>query len=224
MSKKKGRFITIEGGEGVGKSLFLSHFVPKLSNLGVSVVSTREPGGTTVAENLRKIFSVPPKDESLLVETELFVISAARAQHVKHKIIPSLTQGHWVVCDRFADSTRIYQGFVGGLADSFIEDVIKHSTFGLEPDLTFILDCDVNIALTRLKARDNSQKAASKEVQDGAGRYDEAKLSLHKNLRKGFQVLQEKFPQRIVILDGSKEIQTVVAQAIQIVKDRFLNL
>jgi dTMP kinase len=210
------RFITVEGGEGVGKSLFLSLLSTELSALGLSIATTREPGGTPVGDKIRDLFANPPISDPLLVETELMLISAARAQHTQNLIKPRLKAGDWVVSDRYADSTRVYQGFLGGIPSDLIEIVIASTTFGLEPDLTFVLDCDSEVSIRRVRGR-------SKSMQDGAVRYDDAKMGTHRKIREGFLQLAKRFPQRIVNLDASGDPKVVARQGIQIVKDRFFD-
>ncbi len=228
MKNKKGRFITIEGGEGVGKTLFLSRFIPKLEALGISVLSTREPGGTPVAESLRKLFSNPPPGEPLMIETELFVISAARAQHVSQKIKPALSKGTWVICDRFVDSTRVYQGKLGGFPSKLLEHILQTSTYFIEPDLTLLLDCDVSLALSRVRNRSKQPATNSKNSpecpttsEDGASRYDSANLSFHENLRQAYLELVRRFPSRIVKIDTSDAIDDVVDSSLAIVRRKF---
>jgi dTMP kinase len=209
-------FISVEGGEGVGKSLFLSLLHAGLSELKISVLMTREPGGTPIGEKIRELFSNPPISDPLTIEAELMLISAARAQHIQNLIKPSLRAGSWVLSDRYVDSTRIYQGVLGGISQEFVETVISGTTFGLVPDLTFVLDCDPEISIERIRARSQSD-------QDGASRYDNAKLASHRKIREGFRALASRFPERIVNLDASREPQVIAAQGIQIVKDRFID-
>ncbi|MEZ4742661.1 MAG: dTMP kinase [Bdellovibrionota bacterium] len=211
------KFITVEGGEGVGKSSFLAGLVILLEELSIDVVQTREPGGTVVADRLRDVFSHPPENETLLVESEFLIVSAARAQHTWHKIIPSLKSGKWVLSDRYADSSRVYQGYLGGLDASFIEEVAKRSTFGIEPDLTFILDCDVELALERVNARRRLQPADDTAVE----RYDAAMRQIHEKIRSGFLELRKCFPDRMVVLDSRKSVAEIVQDAMQIIKKRF---
>lgn len=210
----RGRLITIEGGEGVGKTSLLQRLVASLTDEGREVVATREPGGTAIAEDIRRIFAHIPAGEELTKEAELFLISAARAQHVAQVIAPALERGAWVLCDRFADSTRVYQGRVGGLDSSVIETVIACSTFGIEPDLTFYLDCPVAIALQRLGQRHQQGDAAA-----GVGRYDNGSTALHHTLREGYRVLAKKFPQRIKQLDASQSQEAVAHHAIRLLKE-----
>ena len=209
-------FITVEGGEGVGKSLFLSLLCDGISGLGIKVLRTREPGGTPVGDRIRELFVRPPALDPLLIETELMLISAARAQHVKNLIKPSLKAGNWVLSDRYADSTRVYQGILGGLESEVVEAVIAVTTFGLVPDLTFVLDCDPELSIQRINTR-------TQAGQDGAARYDNAKMATHRKIREGFLELVGRFSQRIVRLDATADPKTVAQVGLDIIKDRFFD-
>jgi dTMP kinase len=211
----QGRFISVEGGEGVGKSLFISLFTKRLNAQGILHALTREPGGTGIADRIREIFANPPAGEQLTTSAELMLVSAARSQHTTLFIRPKLLERVWVISDRFADSSRVYQGIVGGISSDFVESVVQQTTGGLEPDLTFVLDCPVDVSLRRIQGR-----AAS--GQDGAHRYDGAKLEVHKLIREGFLAIGEKFPKRIRILNAARRPEEVADEAIAIVKELFL--
>ena len=132
-----GKFISIEGGEGVGKSTFTKAIVNYLRERGVEHISTREPGGTKVAQKIREVFVSPPKDEELNMMTELLLVNAARCQHVEKLIRPALSDNKWVICDRYVDSTMVYQGALGGVDQSCLKTLTEYATRGLMPDLTF---------------------------------------------------------------------------------------
>ncbi len=208
-----GRFITIEGGEGVGKSVFIAGLVAALERSGKKVVSTREPGGTPVANMLRQVFSQSAGGERLTMRSELFLVNAGRSQHVTHVIRPALGEGKWVVSDRFADSTRVYQGMIGGLEESFVETCIREATEGLEPDLTFVLDCDVDIALARVRGR--------QAEADAVRRYDEVSRGVHQRMRECYAKLVERFPARMEKIDASQPPEAVLADALAALERRF---
>lgn len=207
-----GRFITVEGGEGVGKSAFTSAFARALNARHIAFELGREPGGTKSAERIRTFWAESPSDEPWLPMTELCLVSAARAQHVALKIRPTLARGYWYLCDRFADSSRVYQGAMGGLAAADVEAIIAASTGGLAPDLTFLLDCDVAIAQARTKSR--PQVAV-------VDRYDQLGLDFHEQLRQAFLDLAKHYPRRVVTLDASLPVLTNVNHAIRVVEERF---
>lgn len=219
MSATRGRFITIEGGEGVGKSVLLRGLVSALLSRGLAVVATHEPGGTPVAETLRRIFASPPEGERLLIQSELFLVSAARSQHVAHVIRPALAAGKWVLCDRFADSSRVYQGMLGGVGDEFLERVIAESTGSLDPDLTFLLDCPVDVSLARMRRHVSEQGE-----RGGVDRYDDAGREVHEKMRRCYGQLVTRFPARLVKLDAEKPPEALVAAAIQALAERFKEL
>lgn len=149
---KNAKFITIEGTEGVGKSTNLAFITEQLQRAGVDFITSREPGGTEVAELIRELL-ISHHDESICELTELLLIFAARAQHIDRVIAPALAQGRWVVCDRFTDATFAYQGGGRGLSQAVItqlQDLVQKT---LRPDLTFILDLDPKIGLQRAKER-----------------------------------------------------------------------
>ena len=209
------RFITIEGGEGVGKSSFAKMLSSEIERWDLDVLNTREPGGTKVADQIRQIFLIPPQDEPLLPNAELCLVSAARAQHVEHVIRPALNQGCWVLCDRFSDSTRVYQGYLGNISSEHVEYLIKLSTNGVEPDLTFVLDCPVEISLARVEKRNPSKTGET------ANRYDLATVNTHKALRRAFLQIAEDYSDRVVVIDASGSVEHAVAQAVSVLKDRF---
>lgn len=210
-----GRFITVEGGEGVGKSLFINLISKKLKDLNIELINTFEPGGTPTANKLREIFVTPPEDDPLLITTEFCIVSAARAQHVGIKILPALQNNSWVISDRFADSSRVYQGMIGGIPDNILENIINFTTYNLNPDLTFILDCDTEVALERLKNRTDSKKGES------LSRFDKEHIDFHKKLRQCFLSLEQKFKNRIIILNAEKTPEQIVDDAMIIIKNKF---
>lgn len=207
---QRGRFISVEGGEGVGKSTFCDALQVILQQQKLQVIRTHEPGGTPSADALRQFFLKTHPEDPLLSETELFVVSAARAQHCGKKIRPQLNQNGWVVSDRFADSSRVYQGILGQLAPAYVESVIQLSTQGLEPDITFLLDCNVEVVLSRLQQRGGEKN-----------RFDAAKKQFHYDLRAAYQQVAQQFPQRFVVLDASLSAHAVLRSALQVLNQRW---
>lgn len=202
----RGRFISLEGGEGVGKSTLLNGLRSWLESRKIHVIQTREPGGTPIADQIRQIFKAPVDHEEITPETEALLVSAARAQHVAKVINPALDGNRWVLCDRFADSTRVYQGLFGGVPLNELEWLIKFSTAGVEPDLTFLLDCDVNLSAARLEGRPSAKN-------DDVARYDLASRQVHERLRQGFRRVAGFFPARFFILDASQSPEKVLQDA-----------
>ncbi|MBP6219442.1 MAG: dTMP kinase [Oligoflexales bacterium] len=219
MRKHSGVFVSCEGGEGVGKTLFIDILSRHIKELGHSVVLTREPGGTLLGEQIRQLFNHANGAAELAVEVELFLLSAARAQHVQEKILPALARGDWVLCDRFIDSTWVYQGALKGfpMGESFLEETLRYSTAGLEPDLTFLLDCPVDVSMERLKQRRGEGLQISM-----ATRYDEASKGFHEKLRLAYLSLMQKAPLRMKLIDvGSKAPDEILTEAVQHLQPLF---
>ena len=190
---KKGFFITFEGAEGSGKSTQIRNAVAFLKKKGRSVVMLREPGGTRISEAIRSILLDKNLKEMSPV-TELLLYLAARAQIVREKILPALKKGKVVICDRFEDSTRAYQGFGRKIPLEAIEQASKLVRGNLKPDLTFVLDVDITKGLARGGRHDRIER----EV-----------LSFHHRVRQGFLALAKKEPRRMVVLDTSKSLESV---------------
>ncbi len=216
---QRGYFISIEGGEGVGKSVFSQHLMDALVALRRPVIRTAEPGGTPSAQLIRQLFLHPPAEDPLVPEAELFLVSAARAQHVGQKIRPALKQGTWVICDRFADSSRVYQGVMGGLPVTLVESMIQVSCGPTVPDLTFLLDCDVAIMMERLSVR---SRTTGDVPPQSATRFDEAGLPYHRKLQQAYQQVARQFPERIVVLDAAQTPDAVLHQAMDTLRQRGL--
>ncbi|MFW7380450.1 MAG: dTMP kinase [Oligoflexus sp.] len=211
-----GHFITVEGGEGVGKSTFSEAFAARLRERGHQLTCTREPGGTPAAQQIRELFLHPPSHDPLVPEAELFLIAAARAQHVARLIRPALQADQWVLCDRFYDSTRVYQGQLMGLSNELVEMSIAYAVGETHPELTFVLDCDTALAQKRLQTRANQNQ----ELE--ANRYDAAKTEFHEKLRHAFRDLQRCFPQRVVLLDTARPLEQILNAALKEIDRRFL--
>lgn len=147
---------------------------------------------------------------------EALLVSAARSQHVAHLIKPALAAGSWVLCDRFADSTRVYQGAVGGVGRSDLEGVIALSTGGLSPDLTFVLDGRVEITLPRVQRRSQQDSAL-----DSVIRYDQAAVTVHERIRQAFLQLRQEAPQRLLLIDAERSPAAMLEQAVAALEARF---
>jgi len=209
------RFIALEGGEGVGKSTLMRGLVAWLASKGIEVKQTREPGGTPIADEIRKIFKSPPTGDEITAETEALLVSAARAQHVSKVIKPALSQGQWVLCDRFSDSTRVYQGLFGGVALNDLEWLIRFSTGGVEPDLTFLLDCDVAVSHSRIGGRGSAMN------DDDSARYDQGGHQVLERLRQGYRKVAGFYPSRFFLLDASKSSEEVLKDACKELERRW---
>lgn len=212
----RGRFITVEGGEGVGKSVFTTNLAQALRTKGVTLVTTREPGGTPTANKIRALFATPAPDDPLLMNAEALLVSAARAQHVGRLIAPALVRGDWVLCDRFADSMRVYQGALGGLDSAALDLITGFAVGDTLPDLTFLLDVDVHVALSRLSGR-----GAAARDPDAIERYDGKAHDFHEKLRQAYLRLADREPNRFVKLDAGAPPDVVASRALAALEERF---
>ena len=208
----RGKFIVVEGGEGTGKSVLSSGLASWLRLQGKSVVQTREPGGTPSAVRIREVFARPDASDPLTMEAEALLVSAARAQHVDRLIKPALARGDWVVCDRFTDSTRVYQGSLGGCDRDALEQLISFSTKGLSPDLTVVLDCPPDLAAARAAGR-NAAVASAAGVP--VERYDHAGDSFYEKVRGSFlELAAARGPSTTAVISSAQDQEKVLADVV----------
>jgi dTMP kinase len=196
-----GFFITFEGIEGCGKTTQIGHLAAHLKEKRLPILLTREPGGTAIGDRIRQIL-LSSENSLMEPEAEYFLYAAARAQHVSQVILPALQEGKTVLCDRFADATVAYQGYGRGLKREWIEEVHGRFLKGLKPNLTFLLDLPVEEGLRRAWKRMENQ--AVKE-----DRFEKEALAFHRRVREGYLFLAGKEPERIVVLDGMKDEQSL---------------
>ncbi len=193
----RGRLITLEGGEGAGKSTQARLLAEHLTSSGLEVVVTREPGGSELAEKIRDLILDPATPaHSQLAEALLF--SAARADHLDALIRPALDRGRWVICDRFSDSTRVYQGAVGGLAGEVVSQLDALVVGPTQPDLTIVIDIDPVVGLARV-----TNRRAGAEPAD---RYEARTTDYHQRLRDGFLTIARAEPLRCIVVDGFQSV------------------
>ncbi|MGI6190116.1 MAG: dTMP kinase [Clostridiales bacterium] len=199
----EGLLITFEGPDGAGKTTQVYLVDEYLREKGYNTLVTREPGGTSISEEIRNILlnSVHSEMDAL---TEMYLYAAARAQHVKQVIKPALREGKIVLCDRFVDSSIAYQGFGRGLGMDVVETVNQYALQGTEPDLTLLFKMDIEKALNRGRARSGCLDRLERE-----------KLEFHRRVYRGFCVLQEKYPWRIKEIDASKSLDDVFKQVLK---------
>lgn len=210
-----GFFITFEGGEGAGKSTQIKRLRDTLVGKGYNVVQTREPGGTPEAEKVRDLL-VQRDGGEWSAREECLLLYAARAGHVERVIRPALQSGSIVLCDRFSDSTLVYQGYGRGLDLSFIRSLDYLVLDGLKPDLTFVMDIDPTMGLGRSEKR-LASAASSKESHED--RFERLDFSFHKRLRDGFLSLAESESNRCILVDAARNVEelasTIAAQALR---------
>jgi dTMP kinase len=207
----RGKFITFEGGEGTGKSTQAGMLAHKLESIGLGVLRTREPGGSPGAEIIRHVLlsgAVKP----LGADAEAMLFAAAREDHVRFAIEPALASGKWVICDRFTDSTRVYQGALGSVDRRVIKSLERVTIGDLSPDLTIILDTPVEIAMERSVLRRGNAKA---DRFEGEGR------EFHSKLRDAFLALAQAEPMRCVIINTDAPRQDVAKQIWDTVQARL---
>lgn len=207
----RGRFITLEGGEGVGKSTLAAALEARLSARGVKVLRTREPGGTPGAEAIRRLILSPPAEVTgwePIAETLLFY--AARTDHLDKLIRPALAAGSWVICDRFSDSTRAYQAAAGHVPSEHIETLDRICVGETTPDLTLVLDLPLLVARRRMTARANDKDAIESRV-----------ISYHEAVHKAFLDIARANPQRCVVLDASLAADVLAGAAMAAIDARI---
>ncbi len=205
----RGVFISLEGIEGCGKSTQAKILSDYISELGYCVVQTREPGGTPVAEKIREVL-LDPTNQKMTGKTELLLYLAARSQHIEQLIMPSLREGKIVVCERFSDSTRVYQGYARGLDMDMIEKLICVATDCLEPDLTIVLDMEVEEGLLRAERFKNYRD-----------RLEGEDLDFHNKVRNGYLEIAKNNPNRVKVVSAKGSIEDVHLRIRRYVNDKF---
>ncbi|MDS1029761.1 dTMP kinase [Bacillota bacterium LX-D] len=210
----QGKFITIEGPDGAGKSTQANLLSKYFQSLGFQVVLTREPGGTPLAEKIRDLL-LDPENIKMKPLTEVLLYAASRAQHVGELIYPALEAGKIVISDRFSDSSVVYQGVGRGLNKKQIQQINSYAALGLQPDLTILLDLDPAKGLERLKCRYKGRQCLDRLEQES--------LDFHRRLRAGYLALAEEEPKRIKIIGAEGTIEEIHRLVRSLVQD-FLHL
>lgn len=205
----QGRFITFEGGEGTGKSTQVARLVERLRARDLEVVQTREPGGSQGAEEIRNL-ALNGDAGRWSATTETLLMYAARSDHLERTIRPALEAGRWVVCDRFADSSRAYQGAGGGTPAEFIETLDAAIVGDTQPDLTLVFDLPVEVGLERAFGRGLFET-----------RFESKGLEFHERLRRGFLAIAAAHPERCVVIDADGDQETVEARVWAAVEARL---
>ena len=205
----KGILITLEGPEGAGKTTILHQILPILTQMGVDILTTREPGGIRIAESIREII-LAPENTAIDGKTELLLFAAARRQHLNEKVRPALAEGKIVIIDRFIDSSVAYQGYARGIDVADVETINNFATDGLWPDLTVYFDVDTEIGLSRVMSGDREVNRLDLEAQE-----------MHQKVRAGYQAIAKANPKRIVTIDASQAIDQVVAATLSTLQIRF---
>jgi dTMP kinase len=202
-SPRRGRFITLEGGEGVGKSTNLAFAAGVLKAAGIDVQCTREPGGTPLAERIRELI-VTPCGEPMPPAAELLLMFAARAIHLENRIRPALEAGRWVLCDRFTDASYAYQGAARELGEEPVRWLEEYVQRGLRPDLTLLLDADPEIGLARARAREQSCSDAD--------RFEQERLAFFRRVREGYLARARADAERFRTVDATQSLEGVQSE------------
>lgn len=204
----EGLFITIEGGDGSGKTTQIDLLMQYFDDHGYEVLLTREPGGTVISEKIREI--ILDKNHMEMADmTEALLYAASRAQHVQEFIIPNVNKGKVVICDRYVDSSVVYQGYARGLGIDTVEQINHYATLGLTPNLTILLDLPPEIGLARKK----SQRALD--------RLELAADSFHLKVTEGYRILAKRHPDRILSIDATQSIDSIHQEIIKAIKDKM---
>lgn len=198
LDQRAGRFITFEGGEGVGKSTQIRLLAETLRTEGCEVVETREPGGSPGAEAVRHVL-LSGGAEEFGVRMEAILFAAARSDHVERLIRPSVAAGKIVLCDRFIDSTRVYQGVTGNLEPGFVRTLERIAVNGMMPDLTILIDLPAEAGLARARGRGSNENASA-----APDRFEKEEVSVHESRRLAFLDLARAEPERFRVVDGSR--------------------
>ena len=206
MKNKKGYFVTLEGGEGSGKSTQLKLLEDYLDKGGYDVIYTREPGGTPISEEIRKIL-LGGKNVEMSDETEALLFAAARAQHIKEKILPAIAEGKTVVCDRYVHSSLVYQGYARGLGE-FVEKVNLYALENCMPDVTIFLDITPERAFAR------------KGGADADDRLEQSGIDFHRRVYDGYVRMAEKFPDHFVRVNADRGIDEVFAEILDTLRQK----
>ena len=210
-SPGRGRFVTFEGGEGSGKSTQIRTLAEHLNAERLRTLVTREPGGSPGAEIIRHLV-LSGMGKLLGADAETLLFAAARDDHVRSVILPALSQGTWVLCDRFSDSTRVYQGRVGNVAPEVLNAMERVTIGDLKPDLTIILDVPVEIGM---------QRAAARRGTDAPDRFEAEDIEFHQQLREAYRQIAATEPERCVLIDADGPVEVVHRAVMETVETRL---
>ncbi|MBZ5532020.1 MAG: dTMP kinase [Acidobacteriia bacterium] len=219
MAKARGKFITFEGLDGVGKSTQLENLARWLREQGVDVLTTREPGGTPLGEKLRQVL-LSSRTQGLSPLAELALMFADRAQHIDEFIVPALTRGQWVLCDRFTDSSEAYQGGGRELGSEAVLQLHRTLCHNLKPDLTILMVSDMARSLNRARRR-NQQNSTRDEAQHDENRFEKEDRAFYKRVQETYLAIAAREPGRVVQVDATEPVAKVHKKMVDIVQERF---
>ena len=208
-------FITFEGIEGCGKSTQAKRIADRLERAGVSCILTREPGGTPIGNDIRRIL-LSSGNRDLPPLAELFLYEADRALHMAGVVKPALAEKKWVLCDRFFDATTAYQGYARGQDLHMTTRLNEMASFGIKPDKTFLLDCPVSVGLKRALKRNAENQVA------GQDRFEQEKTAFHEAVRQGYRELAKQNPHRFVVVDATQTVDRLEADIFSCLRNHIL--
>lgn len=211
MAKNKPFFISFEGSEGSGKTTQIGLLSQKLEDADCSVVVTREPGGTEIGEEIRHLLKHAQAGKNMVPETELLLFAASRAQLVREVILPSLEKNRVVICDRFLDSTTVYQGVARRISDDPVQVINQFAVGNMMPNLTVVLDVPAEVGLKRIKRRAN----------DLPDRMEEENIGFYRLVREGYLLLAQSMPERFLVIDGTQSVDAVHNLILDAVRERY---
>lgn len=206
-----GLFITLEGPEGSGKTTQVSRLAERFENHGKGVLVTREPGGTELGEEIRRLLMHFVSETDMTPEAEILLFAASRAQLVREKVLPALEGNKIVISDRFLDSTTVYQGIGREIASGPVNEINSFSTGSLLPDLTIVLDIPAELSLKRIRRRASSMP----------NRMESESIDFYKKVREGYLLLAEAMPERFVVIDGTQDRETIESSIWKHLEQRF---
>ncbi|HLY97722.1 MAG TPA: dTMP kinase [Candidatus Angelobacter sp.] len=213
----RGKFITFEGLDGVGKSTQLEKLAVHLRERGLDVITSREPGGTAIGERLRAVL-LSSRTAGLTPMAELALMFADRVQHIQEKILPALDRGQWVLCDRFTDSSEAYQGGGRELGSDVVLQLHRTLCHNLQPDLTLLMVSDLAASIARARRR-NLEKA--KDADEDENRFEREQQPFYQRVLDTFMAIQRREPQRVITIDAHEPVETVHKKIVGVVEERF---
>ncbi len=217
--RQRGKFITFEGLDGVGKSTQLENLATHLRERGIEVITTREPGGTALGEKLRSVL-LSSRTSGLSPLAELALMFADRAQHIDEQILPALQRGHWVLCDRFTDSSEAYQGGGRELGSEAVLQLHKTLCHDLQPDLTILMISDVARTVARARRRNVEQ---FKQMGDDENRFEKENRAFYNRVLAAYMAIAKRARQRVVPVDAADPIAKVHKKIVDVVQERLLS-
>jgi dTMP kinase len=216
---QRGKFITFEGLDGVGKSTQMENLAATLRERGIDVLTTREPGGTALGEKLRTVL-LSSRTEGLSPLTELALMFADRAQHIDEQILPALRRGQWVLCDRFTDSSEAYQGGGRELGSEVVLQLHKTLCHDLQPDLTILMTSDVARTVARARRRNVEQ---SKLMADDENRFEKENRAFYNRVLAAYMEIAKRAPERVVAVDAADALAKVQKKIARVVEERLFS-